>query len=79
MGWIQRAIEMEDHTNAICPNCLNPLESWKVIDAGICPKCNARITAEDIRDGWCVECGKPLCGEEVGMDQCFDCLMGETC
>jgi predicted amidophosphoribosyltransferase len=55
MGWIQRAIEMEDHTNAICPNCLNPLESWKVIDAGICPKCNARITAEDIRDGWCEE------------------------
>jgi len=68
--------QAEDETAARCWKCDEGLESWTVIKAGHCPKCQATINQRDIDNGWCLDCGKPLRGDEAGMEYCFDCQYG---
>jgi predicted amidophosphoribosyltransferase len=65
-----------DETNARCWSCDEPFGTWSAIRGGRCPACKAPINARDRSDGWCLDCGKPLRGEEAGLEQCFDCRFG---
>jgi predicted RNA-binding Zn-ribbon protein involved in translation (DUF1610 family) len=78
MGWICRAIDMEDQTNAVCESCQEPLETWTNIMKGFCPHCKIVITKSEREEGWCIDCGKALHGDEAGMEQCWDCICGVT-
>jgi len=66
----------EDETLARCGKCGEPLGSWAVIRAGHCPSCQVKITERDIANGWVIECGEPMRGDECGMETCFDCCYG---